>query len=154
QVRCPAVHVAQQRAEGHITHQVNNVAVRLALGGVVVVHQQHAGKGQHDKQVEGDAAHSPGVVVAHRVAVDLGRVQVQEDIGKHTQGAAAGTIVVLNAEDGFEEGGLLRLLEALEVLFRFSFENLGGLAHLVENGGEPFLGRSFGGCFLGRSSAV
>jgi hypothetical protein len=35
------------------------------------------------------AAHAPGVVVGHGVAIDLGRVQVEEDVIEHAEGAAA-----------------------------------------------------------------
>ena len=130
-----------------------NVTVRLTLGRVVVVHQQHASDGEDDEQVKGDAPHAPGIAVAHRVAIDFGRVQMQKNVGKNAQGPAAGTLVVLDAEDGLVERRLLRLLEALEVLFGLGFQNLGGLAHLVQDCGEPFLGGSFGRRFLGRSSA-
>ena len=89
QVRRPAVHVAQQLAERDVVLQVENVAERLHLRGVVVEHQQDAGEGQHDEEVERDPAHAPGVAVADGVAVDLGRMQMKEDICQNPERAAA-----------------------------------------------------------------
>ena len=61
--------------------KVENVAKRLNLGGMVIKHQQRSGERQDNKQVKRDAAHSPGIVVGHRVAIDLGWMKVQKDIG-------------------------------------------------------------------------
>ena len=74
--------------------------------GMVVEHQQRAGENQRDVDVERHAAHAPGVVVAHGVAIDLGGMQVQEDVGEHAQRAAARRFVVLVAEDRSVDLGL------------------------------------------------
>src|SRR5260370_26979192 len=95
QVRGPAVHVAKQFAEGHVVLEVQDVAERLHFAGVVVKHQQHAGKGEHQEQIEGDAAHAPGVAVAHGVAIDLSGVQMQKNVGEHAESASARRVVVL-----------------------------------------------------------
>ena len=44
QVRRPAMHVAQQLAEGNVVLEIKHVAERLHLAGVVIEHQQHAGE--------------------------------------------------------------------------------------------------------------
>src|SRR5262249_40614471 len=99
QVRSPAVHVAEQLAEGYVMLQVEHISKCLHLARMVVEHQQNAGEGQHDEQVEGDTSHSPGVAVTHRVAVDLSRMKVEEDVRQDSQGAVARRIIVFVTED-------------------------------------------------------
>src|SRR5204863_5693786 len=114
QVRCPAMHVAQQFAEGNVVFEVQHITECLHFAGVVVKHQQHTGKSKHDEQVEGDAAHAPGVAVAHRVTIDLGGMQMQENVGEHAQGAIARRVVVFVTEDRGEDLRLCRFLEQLD----------------------------------------
>ncbi len=76
----------------------------------------HAGEGEHDKEVERDSAHAPGVAVAHRVAVDLGRMQVQKDVGQHAQRPVARRVVMLVAEDRSVDLGLGRIFQTLDLL--------------------------------------
>ena len=52
----------------------------LNLGGMIVEHQERARESQHDEEVERDATHPPGIVVSHCIPVDLGWMQVKEDI--------------------------------------------------------------------------
>ena len=99
QVRSPAMHVAQQFAERHIVFQVQHIPKRLHFAGMVVKHQQYAGKGKHDEQIKRDPTHPPRVAVAHRVTIDLGRMQMQENVGEHAQGTVARRVVVLVPED-------------------------------------------------------
>src|SRR5246127_4975020 len=99
QVGSPAVHVAQNLSERNIMLEIEYVAEGLYLARVVIEHQQHAGIGEDDEQVERDSAHAPGVAVAHRIAVDLRRMQVEEDVRKHAESAVAWCVVVLVAED-------------------------------------------------------
>src|SRR5262249_15970314 len=80
EVSGPAVHVAKQFAEGHVVLKIEHVAEGLHFAWVVVEHQKNAGKREHNKQVESDAAHSPGVPVAHGVGVDFGGMEMQEDV--------------------------------------------------------------------------
>ena len=137
EVRAPAVHVAQQLAEGHVVLEVEDVAEGHNLGGVVVKHEQRAGEDQRDVDVERHAAHAPGVFVGHRIAVDFGRMQVQEDVGEDSQSAAAGRLVVLDAQHRFPQIGLFGLLEGFELLGRAVayglgvFEQRGQLAFAV-----------------------
>ncbi len=84
---------------------------------MVVEHQQHARKGQHDEQVKGNPAHSPGVAVADRIAIDLGGVQVQEDVGKHAQCAVARRVIVFVAEDRGVDLGLGGIFQAFHLFF-------------------------------------
>src|SRR6266403_3088674 len=83
EVRGPAVHVAEQFAERDVVLEVKDVAEGLHFAGMVVKHEQDAGKGEHQEQIESDAAHAPGVAVTHRVAVDLGRMQMQKNVGEY-----------------------------------------------------------------------
>ena len=130
----PAVHVSQQLPKGHVVFQVENVPEGLYLGGVVVEHQQDAGKGQHDEQIEGDPSHAPGVVVGDRVAIDLGRVQMQEDVGQDPQRAVARLLVVGHPKDRLEELGLLGLLERLNIVEGLLLEVLDFLQDAVDQG--------------------
>src|SRR5205807_5694974 len=70
-------------------------------------------------QVEGDAAHAPGVAVAHRVTIDLGGMQMEENVGEHAQGAIARRVVVFVTEDRGEDLRLCRFLEQLDLFFCF-----------------------------------
>ena len=80
QVRRPPVHVAQELAEWDIVFEIKNVAKRLNFCRVVIKHQQHPGKREHDEKIERNSSHAPGILVAHRVAIDLCRMQMQEDV--------------------------------------------------------------------------
>ena len=68
---------------------------------------------------KGDAAHAPGVAVAHRVAIDFCRMQVQEDVGENAESAVARRVVVLVPKDGGVDLSLGRLAEDLHLLFSF-----------------------------------
>src|SRR6267154_2039199 len=81
---------------------------------MVVKHQQDTGKGEHQEQIKSDAAHAPRIAVAHGVAVDLGGVQMQKDVGEDAEGAIARRVVVLVAEDGCVELSFGGILEAFE----------------------------------------
>ena len=82
---------------------------------VVIEHQQHAGEGQHDEEIKRDSAHAPGVAVADRVAIDLGRMQMQENVGEHAQRAIARRVVVLVAENRGVDLGLGRIFQAFDL---------------------------------------
>src|SRR6185369_10994708 len=60
---------------------------------------------------------TPGVVVGHGIAVDLGGMKVEEDVTENAQGAAARGFVVLDAQYGLPDVGLLRRLDGLLQLF-------------------------------------
>ena len=93
------MHVAQQFAEGYIVFEVQDVAKRLNLARVVIEHQQDAGEGKDDEQVESDSAHAPGVAVTHGVAINFRGMKVKEYVRKHTQSPVARGVVMLVAED-------------------------------------------------------
>ena len=112
------MHVTQQPPKGHIVHQVNDVTIRLTLGRVIVKHKEHAGESEDNKKVKSDSAHPPGVAVADRVAVDLGGMEVEKDVGEHAQRSAALALIVLHPEHRFVERSLLWLLERLDVFLR------------------------------------
>ncbi len=103
------MHVAQQLAEGDVVLQIQHISKRLYLARMVVKHQHHAGQSEHDEQVERDSAHAPGVAVTHGVAVDLGRVQVQEHVRQYAQSAIARGVVVFVAKDRGVDLGLGRI---------------------------------------------
>jgi hypothetical protein len=108
-------------AEGHIVLEIEHVAKGLHLAGMVIEHQQHAGEGEDDEQIERDSAHAPGVAVAHRVAIDLRRMQMQEDVGKHAQRPIARRVVVLVAEDRSVDLSLGRIFQALDLFLGFGW---------------------------------
>ena len=62
---------------------VKDVFEGVGLGRVVIKHQEHAREGQHDEKVKSNPAHAPGERVAHCIAIDLSRMQVQENVGKN-----------------------------------------------------------------------
>src|SRR5690349_8539463 len=99
---------------------------------MIVVHQQDAGKGQDDEEIEGDSTHAPGEAVSHGVAIDLGWVKMKKDVAQDAQRSAALCIVVLDPEDRLVELSLLRPLEGLGFLFSLLSQYLGSLAHLRE----------------------
>jgi predicted nucleic acid-binding protein len=119
QVRCPTMHVAQQFAEWDIVLEIQDVAECLNFAGMVIEHQQDAGKSKHDKKVKGDSAHAPGVAVTHGIAINFRRVKVKEYVGKHPQSPVARGVIVLMAEDGGINLSLGRVLETFDLLFGF-----------------------------------
>jgi hypothetical protein len=100
--------------------QIEHVAERLKFGGMVIEHQQHAGESEHDEQIKRDSTHAPGETVAHGVAIDLRRMEMQEDVGKHAQSPVARRVIVLVAEDRFVDLGLGWVFEPLDLLLGFN----------------------------------
>src|SRR5437870_4915447 len=113
------MHIAQQLAEGDIVLQIQDVAKSLDLAGVVIKHQQDASESEHDKKVESDSAHAPGVAVAHGIAINFGGMKMKKYVGKHAQSPVARGVVVLVAEDGCINLSLGRVLEAFDLIFGF-----------------------------------
>src|SRR5262245_10650027 len=109
------MHISKKPAERHIMLKIENVAKRLNLGRMVIKHQQRASERQHHKQIERDTPHSPGIVVSHRVAVDLSWMEVQKDVGEHSQSTAARLLVMFDTENGLVELRLFRILQSLHV---------------------------------------
>src|SRR6516165_6692545 len=95
QVRGPAVHVAKQFAKGNVVLEIQNVAKRLDFAGMVIEHQKYAGEGQHNEQVEGNSTHAPGVAVTNSIAVDLGGMEMEEDVREHSEGSIPRRVIVL-----------------------------------------------------------
>src|ERR1035437_8741234 len=92
--------------------QVENVAERLNLGRVIVVHQQNAGERQHREEVKADSPHAPGVTVAGRVAIDSGGMKMEKNVGENRYRASSRIgPLMLHPEDGFPNLGLLRMFE-------------------------------------------
>ena len=79
-VRGPAVHVAQERAEGHRAAQVEHAVVGLRGGRHVVEHQQNAGDHQNQEQEERHQPEPDCVERAQRVPVHFDRMDVQEEV--------------------------------------------------------------------------
>src|SRR5439155_10837681 len=111
QVRGPAMHVAQQFAEGHVVFEIEHISESLHFAGMVVKHQHDASERKDDEQIKGDAAHAPGVAVANGVTINLGRMQMEKNVGEHAEGAVARRVVVLVAENRSVDLGLGGLLE-------------------------------------------
>src|SRR2546423_1351285 len=86
---------------------------------MVIEHQQDASESEHNKKIEGDSAHAPGVAVTNRIAINFGRMQVKEYVRKHAQSPVARRVVVLMAEDRRVNLGLGRILETFDLLFGF-----------------------------------
>ena len=112
------MHVAQNLAKRDIVLKVKHVAKRLHLAGVVIKHQQHAGVGEDDEQQKRNPAHAPGVAIAHRIAINLRRMQMEEDVREHAQRAIARRVIMLVAEDRGVDLRLGRIFQALNLLLR------------------------------------
>jgi hypothetical protein len=67
-----------------------------------------------------DSTHAPGVAVAHRIAIDLGGMQMQEDVGEHAQRPVARRVVVFVAKDRSVDLSLGRIFQSLDLLFRLA----------------------------------
>src|SRR6266849_5901780 len=77
----------------------------------------------HPAKINRDAVrYSYSIAIAHGIAIDLGRVEMEEDVGQNAQGAVAGRLVVLDAENRAEELRLLRLFQALQLLLALLLE--------------------------------
>ena len=79
----PAVHVAQDDAEGHDELEVLHAAVGFRRVGHVVEHQREAGHGQHREEDGGDEAQAQGVARTKAVPAHPRRVDVQEEARDH-----------------------------------------------------------------------
>src|SRR3954471_5131015 len=102
--------------------EIENVAKSLHFAGVVVEHQQNAGKGEHEEQVKSDPANSPGVGIAHRIPIDLGGMKVQENVGKKAKLSIALRVILFVAKNGRVELRLRRILQAFDLFFGFGGE--------------------------------
>src|SRR6185437_764561 len=131
QVSGPAVHVAKELAEGDVVFEIENIAKGLNFCGVVIKHQQHARKHEHDEQIKSDAAHAPCVAVTSGVAIDLGRMDVEEKIVERGEGAVARLFVVLDTENRAIELGVFRLFEVFRLLASLHLERFAQLTRLV-----------------------
>src|SRR5437899_8115927 len=114
----PTVHVTQNLSERNIVLEIEYVAEGLHLARVVIEHQQHAGIGEDDEQVERDPAHAPRVAVAHGITIDLCWMQVQEDVREYAESAIARRVVVLVAKDRRVDLSFRGIFQALDLLFR------------------------------------
>src|ERR1043166_5349855 len=136
------MHVAQEFAEGHVMFEIKNVAKRVELGRVVVKHQQHPGKRQHDEEVERDAAHAPCKRVTHCVAIDLRGMQVQEDVRQNRERAVTRIgAIVGDAEDRLPELRILRIFVFLRLVDRALLEGLAALFHALDHAAIIFFAR-------------
>src|SRR3984893_7705215 len=99
-VRRPAVHVADDAAEGDDELQVAHVLVGGVGSGDVIEHQEEPGDGQHDEEEEGQSAEAERVRHPDPGAPHADRVDVKEEVRK---GRAGGDLVgewQTVAEDG------------------------------------------------------
>ena len=76
-----------------------DVRIGDALLGHEVEHQEDAGDGQHQEEEEGETTQAPGVGDLHRLAADLDRMQVQEDIPHHHQRLVERRVRIAMPED-------------------------------------------------------
>ena len=86
-------------AEGHRALDLLDVAIRDALLRHEVEHQEDAGDREHQEEEEGEPAQAPGIGDLHRLAADLDRVQMQEDIPHHHQRLVEGRVGIAMPED-------------------------------------------------------
>src|SRR5438094_4917989 len=105
------MHVAQQFAKGHVVFEIEHISESLHFAGMVVKHQHDASEREDDEQIKGNASHAPGVAVANGVTINLGRMQMEKNVGEHAEGAIARRVVVLVAENRSVDLGLGGLLE-------------------------------------------
>ncbi len=70
------MHIAQELPEGDVVLQIKDVLKSVSLCWVVIEHQEHASERKHDEEIEGNATHTPGKWVTHRVAINFRRVKV------------------------------------------------------------------------------
>src|SRR5207248_8805178 len=84
------------------------------------------------------AAHRPGEPVADGVAVDLGRMEVEENIGENAQRAAAVRVIVLDPEHGFEKLRLFRALEVRDLFSDLNFKDLRLFLELLDKDTQAF----------------
>src|SRR5580700_9730387 len=83
---------------------------------MVIKHQQDAGKGKDDEQIKCDAAHAPRELVLYGVAIDLGGMQVKENVGQDRERAIARRLIVLDAENGSKNLALLGLFQPFDLI--------------------------------------
>src|SRR5437879_5360216 len=119
QVRGPAMHVAQQFAKGHVVFEIEHISESLYFAGMVVKHKHDASEREDDEQIKGDATHAPGVAVANGVTINLGRMQMEKNVGEHSERAVARRVVVLVPENRSVNLSLGGLLQNFDLLFGF-----------------------------------
>ena len=97
--------------------EVEHIAKRLHLRRMVIKHQQDAGIGQDDEKIKRDPAHTPRVAVANGIPIDLRRMKVQKDVGKHAQRPVPWRVVVFVPEDRRVNLRLRRIFQTLDLFF-------------------------------------
>ena len=138
----------KQLSEGHVVFKIQNVAEGLHFARMVIKHQQDAGEGEDDEQIKCDAAHAPREFVFYGVAIDLGGMQVEENVGQDRERAIARRLIVLDAENGTKNLGLLRFLQAFDFFLALFLDRIfkvcDVLADTVEQPGALFFAVFFG----------
>src|SRR6266513_3477664 len=81
-VRRPAVHVADDAAEGDDELQVAHVLIGVTGGGHVIEHQKEPGDGQHDEEEEGQSTEAERVRHPDPGAAHADGVDVKEKVGE------------------------------------------------------------------------
>src|SRR5437899_12743407 len=111
------MHVAQEFAKGHVVFEIEHISESLHFAGMVVKHQHDACERKDDEQIKGNASHAPGVAVANGVTINLGRMQMEKNVGDHSERAVARPVVVLAPQNRTVNLSLGGLPPTSDVLF-------------------------------------
>ena len=90
QVRRPAVHVADDQAGRDDKLQILHDVVGLVRAGDVIEHEEHAGGAEDQEQVERNQSQPERVGGAQGMAMDLGRLDMEQKTGNHRLRRARG----------------------------------------------------------------
>src|SRR4030095_3427028 len=93
------MHVTHEHAEGHVELEILHVGVGILSHGPVVEHEINAGDHGNQEHQESQSAHTPGKTHSHSVAPDLGRVKVQENVGRNHHDAVPRCVFIAVAEN-------------------------------------------------------
>ncbi len=81
-VRGPAVHVAQDNAEGHRTAQVKHAVVGLRGRRHIIEHEQDAGDREDDEEEKADQPQAHGVSRPQGLLADTYRLDMQKEVAE------------------------------------------------------------------------
>ena len=108
-MRGPPVHVADQRTEGNIVHEVFHVLIRVLRRRTVIKHEDHAGHRQDNEQEKGYPSHPPRIPDVGSVARDPHRMEMKENVVDDLEGTVPVRVLIVVAEDRLPDFRLLQL---------------------------------------------
>src|SRR5438309_333155 len=109
-MRSPTMHVADERAEGNVVHEIFHIVEGCITRRTIIEHEHNACDCQHQEKKKRDAAHSPCVAVVCGMTRNADGMKMQEHVIENLQRAIALIIFVAVTKHGFPHFALRYIL--------------------------------------------